>query len=109
MGNLIERVNHNFCLVRSMINQTEHPEAYRIMHFIPSWYFLYTDTEESARKAANDIIADIDFWYWLISTNDVSVKHSHFPIAKAIYDAMDDEDKKRPPEASQPAERINRC
>lgn len=46
----IEKANKNFCTVRNMIDPVAHPEAYRVMHFVPMWFFFDIETEQQAAQ-----------------------------------------------------------
>lgn len=92
MESKIQLAHRNFCMVRKCIDSTENMQAYRIMHFIPLWFFLEIETEQDATDKANEIIKNVNFWQWFISECRYT-KKDDFHIIKNIWDAIDNEDK----------------
>lgn len=93
MGDKIERAHHNFCMVRNLIDPMQHQEAYRIVHFIPTWFFFDVESEKQAKDKAEFIINDVRFWQWYIRQEAVLHQTRDILLALAIFSVVDDERK----------------
>lgn len=91
--NLHERFVRNFCKVRNLIDSEKHPAAYRVLYFIPGWYFLGIETERQAQQAAEFIIKDVRFWRWFVKQGAVLKQTRDILLALAIFSVTDDENK----------------
>ena len=91
--NMHERIVRNFCMVRNLIDSEKHPAAYRVLHFIPGWYFLDIETERQAEQAAEFIINDVRFWRWFVKQGAMLKQTMDINLALALFSVTDDEKK----------------
>lgn len=91
--NLHKRFVHGFCMVRELIDSVKYPEAYRVLYFIPGWYFINIETERQAEQAAEFIIKDVRFWQWYIKQGAMLKQTRDILLALAIFSSIDNEKK----------------